>query len=426
MFWPWILSTTFLAAWLLSLWLLRQERKNVQDEQHQGQAKRERVERELAHQQGLLDRWVGFLKRLHEHSLSPSGQLTKQELAESVLDAVRLLTGARLSVLLETTADTQNVVPLASRGLSPQQVAALRIRFGDNVLGQVAAKGIPVIRNDVSLNEEPVEGFLKPPYVVLPILIPLRLTGVLVLAQPQQTLFDPEALRLVDAMTQEAGLLFGYLGLLQDVYNANEGMTSALAQALSVREDYAPRHLNRTQTLIRSMARELHLPEFWIQQIEHGALLHDVGKIGIPDAILKKPGKLTPEEYDIMKHHSSIGYRILAPIPFLRPAASIVRHHQEWHNGKGYPDGLAGEEIPLGARMVSILDAWDAMTSDRVPRKALIKTSAITELRRQAGTQFDPKLVDIFLRVIEDLERKGVATTENADGAVPAAPGPHA
>ena len=113
-----------------------------------------------------------------------------------------------------------------------------------------------------------------------------------------------------------------------------------------------------------------------------------------------------------MKTHPNIGHRILQPVDFLNQVAAIVLYHQEWYNGAGYPEGLAGEEIPLGARIVQILDAWDAMTSDRSYRKAMPHGAAIAELRRQAGTQFDPKLVDHFLRVIDRLEREGIPTTE--------------
>lgn len=113
-----------------------------------------------------------------------------------------------------------------------------------------------------------------------------------------------------------------------------------------------------------------------------------------------KPGKLTPAEYDVMKTHPAIGHRLLQPLTHLRKVAAIVLYHQEWYNGSGYPEGLAGEEIPLGARIVQIVDAWDAMTSNRTYRPAMSPEAAKAELRRQEGTQFDPKLVEAFLRVL--------------------------
>ncbi len=189
----------------------------------------------------------------------------------------------------------------------------------------------------------------------------------------------------------------------------------SLTRAIEAKDTITHKHSDRTRALVRAVAQEIPLPEYLIRQIEFGAFLHDIGKIGIEDAILKKTDQLTPEEYAVMKKHPSIGLNILQPLPFLRSAAAIVLYHQEWYNGAGYPEGLAGEEIPLGARIVQIIDAWDAMTSDRPYRKAMPKTAAYAELRRQAGTQFDPKLVELFLRVIDRLERDGIPTTEHSD-----------
>ncbi len=186
----------------------------------------------------------------------------------------------------------------------------------------------------------------------------------------------------------------------------------ALVQAIEAKDVCTHQHSQRTRGLVRAVAQEIPLPESLIRHIEYGAFLHDIGKIGIEDAILKKPGPLTTEEYTVMKTHPAIGQHIVQPLQFLRAAGAIVLYHQEWYNGAGYPEGLAGEEIPLGARIVQIIDAWDAMTSDRPYRKAMSKTAATTELRRQAGTQFDPKLVELFLRVIDRLEREGIPTTE--------------
>jgi putative two-component system response regulator len=129
---------------------------------------------------------------------------------------------------------------------------------------------------------------------------------------------------------------------------------------------------------------------------EYGALLHDIGKIGIPDAILRKPGKLDSEEWRIMKGHPTIGYNVLRRIKFLDDAAQIVLHHHEAFNGGGYPDGLAGENIPLGARIFNIADAFDAMTSDRPYQKALPYKTAAEELITYSGKQFDPQIISIF------------------------------
>jgi len=134
-----------------------------------------------------------------------------------------------------------------------------------------------------------------------------------------------------------------------------------------------------------------------LRQIARGAFLHDIGKMGIPDSILRKPGPLTADEREVMRRHCQIGFSVLERIPFLKDAAEIVLAHQECFNGSGYPRGLRGEEIPLGARIFAVADTLDAMISDRPYRKALPITTAREEIRQHAGTQFDPNVVKVFL-----------------------------
>jgi len=134
-----------------------------------------------------------------------------------------------------------------------------------------------------------------------------------------------------------------------------------------------------------------------LPQIARAAFLHDIGKMAIPDQILRKPGPLTPEEREVMRTHCEIGYNMVTRIPFLREAAEIVLTHQEYFDGTGYPRGLKGEQIPLGARIFAVADALDAMISDRPYRKALSITHARDEIKRCSGTQFDPAVVEVFL-----------------------------
>ena len=137
-----------------------------------------------------------------------------------------------------------------------------------------------------------------------------------------------------------------------------------------------------------------------LKRLELGALFHDIGKIGIPEAILSKPGPLTPAERTLVETHPELGEKIIAPIDRLEEVRPIVRHCHERYDGAGYPDRLAGEEIPLVARIVCTCDAWSAMTADRSYRKALSREDAASELRRCAGTQFDPKVVDALVAVL--------------------------
>ena len=136
--------------------------------------------------------------------------------------------------------------------------------------------------------------------------------------------------------------------------------------------------------------------------IRRGAILHDVGKIGVSDAVLRKPGKLDEKEWEEMKEHPAMGYRMLQHIPFLKPALDIVLCHQERFDGSGYPRGLKGEEIPLGARVFAVVDTFDAMTSDRPYRAALSITDAREEIERWSGRQFDPRVAAAFLSIDAD------------------------
>jgi response regulator RpfG family c-di-GMP phosphodiesterase len=177
----------------------------------------------------------------------------------------------------------------------------------------------------------------------------------------------------------------------------------ALGSALDTRDVGTESHSRRVHGYALATAREYGMPEAELGDLAHGVLLHDIGKIGIPDAILLKPGPLTPDEWSIMRTHPEIGRRLIEKIPFLRGAVPIVyAHHEKW-DGSGYPRGLRGEGIPVGARIFSVVDAFDAMTFDRPYSKAIPFDAAKSELKRCAGAHFDPAVVEAFLRVPESL-----------------------
>jgi len=189
-----------------------------------------------------------------------------------------------------------------------------------------------------------------------------------------------------------------------------DGTLEALVLALDARDRETKGHSFRVANYVVAIARQMGVPEGSAELVDmqRGALLHDVGKIGVPDFILHKPGPLTPEEWDDMKRHPHIGFDMLKDIGFLTSAAAIVRTHHERFDGKGYPAGLRSEEIPLGSRIFTIADAFDAMTSDRPYRKALPPEMARAEILRHSGTQFDPKVVQAFLLVYERLEKEAL------------------
>lgn len=181
---------------------------------------------------------------------------------------------------------------------------------------------------------------------------------------------------------------------------SNYQMTlEALVAALDAREHETFSHSFRVRAYTRFLARRAGYPPALMPSLEQGALLHDIGKIAVADAILLKPAKLTPEEWAEMRKHPVAGDEVLKRVPFLRPASAIVRHHHERYDGTGYPDGLKGPEIPLGARLFMVADTLDAMTSDRTYRKSPGYEVAKAEIQRCSGKQFDPYIVELFLKI---------------------------
>lgn len=171
----------------------------------------------------------------------------------------------------------------------------------------------------------------------------------------------------------------------------------ALGSALDAKDAETEGHCQRVTAITILLARIMKVDTEMLRQIARGAFLHDIGKMGIPDQVLRKPGPLTEEEREMMRRHCDIGHTVLKKIPFLKDAAEIVLAHQEFYDGSGYPRGLKGNEIPLGARIFAVADTFDAMTSDRPYRKALPVSAAREELQKFSGVQFDPQVVQAFL-----------------------------
>ena len=180
-------------------------------------------------------------------------------------------------------------------------------------------------------------------------------------------------------------------------------MLEALGDALDLKDAETEGHSRRVTAYTIAIARKMGLQKEAVDVIARGAFLHDIGKMAIPDAILLKPGKLTPQEMDIMKEHCYRGYKIISRIPFLAEAAEIVYSHQEFYDGSGYPRGLKGDEIPLGARIFAIADTLDAMRTDRPYRAAQSIQAARKEIATWSGRQFDPQIVKIFLEMPDNI-----------------------
>lgn len=191
-----------------------------------------------------------------------------------------------------------------------------------------------------------------------------------------------------------------------ELKHAYRGTMESLRLAVDAKDSYTKNHSDRVSYYSVLLAQKLGLPEEEIETIRDGGLFHDIGKIGIPDAILQKTSKLTDEEYDDIKNHPSIGSHILQPAKIFSKIIPMVKHHHERFDGRGYPGNLAGEDIPLHARIVAIADAFDAMTSDRSYRPRFTLFKALDEIERCKGAQFDPKLAELFIEAIKENKEK--------------------
>lgn len=216
---------------------------------------------------------------------------------------------------------------------------------------------------------------------------------------------EPEAVELTEAHASLVALGLDRLHREQRLSESYESVVIALSSALDVRDEYTGAHSTETASLAVEAGRLMGIEGDELRRVEQAALLHDIGKLGISTEILHAPRALTDEERKIMEQHPVIGERILAGIPYLDEVARAVRHEHERWDGLGYPDGIAGEAIPVASRLVFVCDAWHAMTSDRPYRKALPTAAALEELRSNSGTQFDPRAVEALLSLVSNVGR---------------------
>jgi hypothetical protein len=246
--------------------------------------------------------------------------------------------------------------------------------------------------------------------LVMPMITKDRVLGILILGEMRgfkRSRFSSSKMVLTQALAKQAATAIDHARLLIEVIEKSKAIREAhfdsikaLAEALETKDVYTRGHSERTVHYTVVIGKRLGLSEKELEWLQYGAILHDIGKIGIPENILNKPGPLTKEEFEIMKRHPVMGAEIIRHIKYLDPVVPIVLHDHERYDGNGYPHGLSGEAIPLGARIIALVDAYDAMTTDRVYRKAIPKEEAIEQIRLKAGTQFDPTLSSLFIDIL--------------------------
>src|SRR5262249_31469716 len=229
---------------------------------------------------------------------------------------------------------------------------------------------------------------------------PRNKLGVLHLDRgPMQKPFTKDDLHLADAMAAHVSAGIESAQLIEKQKKLFQDTITMLAQAVELRDDYTGGHTNRVTNYALLLAQQLDMPAEELKLIKIGTPLHDIGKIGIDDAILRKTSKLSKEEFEIMKTHTTKGAKILETVPDLAPVIPIVRSHHERWDGQGYPDGLAGEAISRLARIVAVADCFDAMTSDRPYRQGMPAEVAFAEVDKQKAKQFDPEVATAFLKI---------------------------
>jgi len=217
--------------------------------------------------------------------------------------------------------------------------------------------------------------------------------------------FDSVDAKLLTSIAGESAVYLENALLFGDLHDLLMGLLRSLTSAVDAKDAYTCGHSERVALLSRHLATNIGLPPNEVERIYMAGLLHDVGKIGVPESVLQKTGKLTPEEFELMKKHCQIGASILADVRQLSDVVPAVLHHHERYDGRGYPAQLAGRDIPLAGRIICLADAFDAMTSNRTYRKALPLEVALTEIRRCSGTQFDPALAEVFLQIPQETFR---------------------
>jgi PAS domain S-box-containing protein len=355
------------------------------------------------------------LRALRNIDLAIVGSLDLRIILDVVLDQLTTQLGVDAATILTYNARADHLEYSAGRGFRTEALRHTRLHLGEGYAGRAALKREQLKVADLRTEPgdlvwswlAPEEGFVT--YFAVPLIAQGQLRGVLELLHRQS--LDPEEswYEFLDMLAGQAAIAIDNAVLFEGLERANQELRVAYdqtiegwARALDLRDDETEGHSRRVTELALVIAGALGVDDAELVHIRRGALLHDIGKLGVSDRILLKPGPLTDEERAAMKRHPEYAVGLLSSIPFLEPALDIPRwHHEKW-DGTGYPDGLRGDEIPLAARIFAVADVWDALRSDRPYREAWPIDQVREYIRDQAGTHFDPTVVEVFLSLDEE------------------------
>src|SRR4030043_1494225 len=367
-----------------------------------------------------IHRWLGKFRPIEGKAerlalLSKLGQilnstLDHKEIRRRAMKAATRLMKAEVGSLLLINEDKDQLYFEVALGDREEDIKTIPLNFGEGIAGWVAQYGKALIVNSPREDPRFFKGvderteFKTKNIICVPIKVKEKVIGVLEAINKQKGKFDMEDLFLLASLADQVAIALDNSRLYQELEEMFFQTAESLADAIEKRDPYTGGHTQRVTSYSLAIARHLQLKSSEKRCLKIAAVLHDVGKIGIEDQILRKPEPLSPEEYNTIKRHTSMGAEILEHIRQLRDNIPGVKYHHEQMNGRGYPDGLKGEEMPLIAKIVAVADTYDAMTTDRPYRKALSKEVAMEELKRGPGAQFDGQVVEAFVKAYESGE----------------------
>jgi PAS domain S-box-containing protein/putative nucleotidyltransferase with HDIG domain len=372
---------------------------------------RDVTERKLAEKRTY--RQLQKLSALHSIDLTISSSLDIRMTLKIFLDHVVTQLSVDAANVLLLNPHTRTLEYAASRGFQTSALRHSHLRLGEGYAGVAALENrvvrIPNLKeeNNVFARKELLKGEDFITYYGVPLVAKGRVKGVLEIFHRSPLEPNEEWFEFLDALALQAAIAIDNNSLFYELERSNMGLILAYdstiegwSRALDYRDKETEGHSQRVTEITINIAREVGMNEEELVHVRRGALLHDIGKMGIPDSILLKPGALTDEEWKIMRLHPVYSYELLHPIDYLRPALDIPYcHHENW-DGSGYPRGLKGEQIPLSARIFAVVDVWDALRSDRPYRRPWTEEKTKEYILSLSGIQFDPKVVEVFFRAI--------------------------
>jgi HD-GYP domain-containing protein (c-di-GMP phosphodiesterase class II) len=365
-----------------------------------------RLALQLEERNQSLEKAVKNISALNRVGVALSSELDIDRLVQLLINIS--VKGLRVEVgSIQLFDDRGRLVVRAASGFPADADLALELAPGESVSGTVAANGKPLLirRVDGTEGVSAVSrfGFTRRSVLCAPIKIKERVLGTIELTNRRgEESFSLDDLEMLQSIANQAAVAIENAHLYRDVQRGYLETILALVQAVEEKDRYTRGHSERVTAFSLKIAQSMGLPGRQLRMIEYAGVLHDVGKIGIDQAIIQKPGKLTPEEYGVIKNHPLIGERIVRPIGFLTDALPAIAQHHERIDGNGYPHGLTGDLMTIEARILAVADAYDAMITERPYRKPLPKAAAVAELQRCAGSQFDPTVVEHFVELLHN------------------------